>query len=278
MLKIKYKPPLQTTKENLTNFIQAPVISIVILQQKRVIAPYIFCKYIYPIFKRSYSGRIDFHIVQHISDFSQPVEFSKSTLIPKECLKIVQSWTQRGLFSGAKITTHSQNLVSYPSIPSLLKSFKLVDSHDLCLHLHDDSLVLDRGIDKWDEFMSDFELGTYGMESFGDVYYSKSSNMLSRRSFRKNILSKYSKLSKWRGEAMQSFRNRLEIRMSNLVSQKIKEIECLSFKGSIPAIQCHQDYLDYKKDYLSNIKEFLQQNEISYLDSDFGIFDRDYIY
>lgn len=278
MIKIKYKSSPKSSKDSLVDFLQFPAIAIVILQHKRVIAPYIFCKYLYPIYKSLYSGRINLHIVQHTSDLSTSSSFLKSSSFPKECLGVVKFWTQKERFRGAKIFAHSQNLVSYPSIPSVLKSFSIIKTDDLCLHLEDDSLVMDSSISKWDEILSEYEMGTYRLGSFGDSFYSESARYISRKSFRKRFLAKYNKLEKWSSSSIKTFYDRLEIRMSNIISQKILELEGFSFKDSPPDIKSQSDYINYKKKYLFNIKEFLNRSEISYLDSDFDIFEGDYIY
>ena len=147
MRSINYKP-LSVPKSLNVLEDRSSKITITMLQYKRVIAPYIFCNYIYPALKEIYNNKLELHIIQHIPKIVQFRKFLDSNSLPNECLDIVRNWTECGYFNNARLHSHSQDFVDYPSMPSYLLSFNIVNRFggDLNLHLEDDSLVYDRRI------------------------------------------------------------------------------------------------------------------------------------
>lgn len=125
---------------------------ITIFQCKRVVLPYIFTRYCYPIMKESFPGDLELNIIQHVGGFTKkPLTHLVTSRMDNNKLKLVQEWTDAGRYAGANIIQHKEKWPRYPHMPSFKRGVELAVNGNFDYHiwLEDDALIFSDDCSKW---------------------------------------------------------------------------------------------------------------------------------
>ena len=169
---------------------------VTIFQCKRVVLPYIFTRYCYPIMKDIFPGKMELNIIQHVGGFtSVPLTHLVTSHLNNSKLELVQKWTEAGRYDGANIIQHKEKWPLYPHMPSFKHGVELAvkGKFDYHLWLEDDALVLDENCDKWSEYIPDGSIATCNSSKIVCV-----AHFLSTLGFDKKVLPIVSDKDIWR--------------------------------------------------------------------------------
>lgn len=170
---------------------------VTILQARRVVLPYFFCRYALPRMQAVFPGEIEVVLVQHRSLPQNPDVFLETSATDPERGRRVVQWTEAGKFEPATVVTHDHHVPNYPSIPTFHLACKtaLERNADFHLWIEDDALVVDESCGHWPEVFGRREMGVY--RHFSDV---NAAFFVTRPSFDERALPGLADFGPWRKE------------------------------------------------------------------------------
>lgn len=136
---------------------------VTILQARRVVLPYLFCRYALPRMQAAFRGEVEVVLIQHRSLPAAADTFLETNQAGGEGVERVAAWTAEGRFGPAEVLAHEHHVPDYPSIPSIHLACQaaLDRGADFHLWLEDDAFVLDEGCGAWPERFGRREVGVY---------------------------------------------------------------------------------------------------------------------
>lgn len=231
-------------------------IVITIYQNRRVVLPHIFIRYILPKMRAVFPGEIEAVVIQHRSDASGGNRRLESLRHSTDALQRVRDWTERGMFDGAEVRPHEVIHRPYPSIPTFHRGVEAALERDADFHvwMEDDALIVDFDCAWWDKLLGNTEVGVYRK-----FHYLNPAYMVTRRSFAERIREPLSRYDDWKESS----------RLERFLAQQM--VTSRTYLNPARAVRYHHKYYPYTgiRYVVEAVREHAPE-ALELLDVDFG--------